>query len=1050
MRFIHTLGKANQATLRKEFGFKTINEAIEFYGEDKIKKKKKYSEKTKNIAYEIMRKEYNKIVEELKEQNKTQQKIKRNAQAKAKRDMKKQQIKSKIFKLPENNLSNLRDALKKYVGKNVMVDYVVGKNIIRSKEYNIPSNFSSWWKKTSLNDWMYDSEEALMQYHKNQGQTFIYEPAQDLNTNRVVQAFRDGVNHCVFTPIRNWAIAKEEEAKTEKTKYRYSGMIKKINALEEKYINGVPENAISEICNTLQIDISIELPFCENKFIESQSIKKRLKFFKFMNTRLNHIDLNEVVNNDEYIEVTRKELFEIKKQLDEANEFYTYKKDMNSINCISTLTKQYKLKNNMTEVIADFELETGLKFCQIDDVDDYELSQFIREGTNYNATVDFRKDIYDIDISSIKHIDMKNAYTKFQSCLFYEGFLGKISDFRKCNKIMGVGMYKITNLVFPIKKYSYQNKFSKYNDIMKIYISNNVYTSPELKMLSYLGATYDIVCGCWGVKPIKFEFNDDMLNNKDDEGVWYYAKWAGMCDMHHMEKKFWINGDMHYFNAIRDYCGEGVVRWYENNSGCIAFKKKHNYHLGHITAFILAYQRISVIEQLMEIDYDNVVRVCVDGIYHLQEMVELKNAFRSKPDINFNNLAGDSYVSSAIEKDLVICGASEREHFEKELHLGEGGCGKTHFNCNDKGLVKVLFLAPSWKLARCKKNETGINSSVWARALTEDPERITAIRDRANVLIIDEVSMLSEGQKQQFFELYSDMKIIMCGDLGYQLPCIVGEEMTTKGFDNIVKHKTDYRCKDADLKKIKDDLRLMISYGRSKNEINKWVVDEFKRLGRTISLDDLKASYKVEDMILCGTNELKDYYTNIFAGKFPVEKYYVMENNRLHSNGDIVIGNKPEQTKCEVRHSFTTHSIQGETANHNLFIDSVKMFDSRMFYTAISRARYLNQIFIINENQAPSFKYNGTIYKITCNKKVYIGSTIQSIEQRFKEHENGWKNYKKGKGSYITSYELFDLGSPKISKIENFRCNEIKQLQEREAEIISQTKCVNKTFNEEK
>ena len=192
------------------------------------------------------------------------------------------------------------------------------------------------------------------------------------NTGRIIQAFRDGVNHCVFTPIRNWAVGKEEEAKTEKTKYRYSGLIKKINALEEKYINVVSENAVSEICNSLQIDISIELPFCETKFIESQSIKKRLKSFRFMNTRLNHIDLNEVVNNDEYIEVSRKELFEIKHKLDEAKEFYTYKKDMNSINCISTLSKQYKIKNEMTEVISNFELETGLKYCKIDDVDDYD------------------------------------------------------------------------------------------------------------------------------------------------------------------------------------------------------------------------------------------------------------------------------------------------------------------------------------------------------------------------------------------------------------------------------------------------------------------------------------------------------------------------------------------------------------------------------------------------------------------------------------------------------------------------------------------------------
>ena len=59
-----------------------------------------------------------------------------------------------------------------------------------------------------------------------------------------------------------------------------------------------------------------------------------------------------------------------------------------------------------------------------------------------------------------------------------------------------------------------------------------------------------------------------------------------------------------------------------------------------------------------------------------------------------------------------------------ELHLGAGGCGKTHYNCNDKGLVRTLFLAPSWKLARCKRNEIGINCSVWARALSTDPQKI--------------------------------------------------------------------------------------------------------------------------------------------------------------------------------------------------------------------------------------------------------------------------------------------------------------------------------------
>ena len=77
-----------------------------------------------------------------------------------------------------------------------------------------------------------------------------------------------------------------------------------------------------------------------------------------------------------------------------------------------------------------------------------------------------------------------------------------------------------------------------------------------------------------------------------------------------------------------------------------------------------------------------------------------------------------------------------------------------------------------------------------------------------------------------------------------------------------------------------------------------------------------------------------------------IKKYYCKENNRWYCNGDIIIGEKPD-CKSELRHEYTTHSIQGETAYNNLFIDASKMFDARMFYTALSRAKRLDQIYII-------------------------------------------------------------------------------------------------------
>ena len=58
----------------------------------------------------------------------------------------------------------------------------------------------------------------------------------------------------------------------------------------------------------------------------------------------------------------------------------------------------------------------------------------------------------------------------------------------------------------------------------------------------------------------------------------------------------------------------------------------------------------------------------------------------------------------------------------------------------------------------------------------------------------------------------------------------------------------------------------------------------------------------------------------------------------------IVIQDEKPKIKCEIRHAFTIHAIQGETAQTRLFIDINNMYDLKMLYTAISRAKKWNQI----------------------------------------------------------------------------------------------------------
>jgi hypothetical protein len=975
-RIITTLGKANKAFLRDEFGVKTITEAKRVFGVE-----------TAEEAYGIMMDTHNQIVEE-----------ERLAKKKAEKKAEKEALKRKVVVYNINNgVGKFVSLLREYRGKTIVCDVFADGERVNSVKIDVSNDFYNWWEEIGKYIFIYPEDTSIFGVYPN-GKIYIYEGEEfsPKQFKKITQVFKDADNgKCVFNPIRSWATAKYEDAiekKNKSTKSRYNIILGNINELEQKYPNGVNENNIDEVCNILQVDISIEKPLCDEKFITCKSIKKALKHFRYLNTRLNHVELNEYVVDEKPTIVSRKELLELKKELMEKRIYHTFNKDLTNVSKIQTLTGVYSVSNEMGECFNQFEIDNGLLNCKIDDIDDAMLSSFIKWGTHYNGTIDFKElrgeedMVYDLE--KVYHIDMSKAYSKFKMCKFYEGFLGKITDFRLTKTIQGVGLYYIYDLVIP------SGIFGKYNQTLKIYQSHNIYTSFELKFLESKGCTFKILSGCWGIKPLDFEFNEDMLNGKSDDGNSYYALWTGKCDSHYLQKRTWINGDYEMCCLISENTTAKIEN-YENGEICVKYDKKHNFHMGHITSFITAYQRLNVLEQLDVIDYDNVIRVCVDGIYTENKVDCLKNAFRHKNDIEdktFANIAGEYFVSHLIE-DMDIgkyiykaCGTEttdytenimpwkfgeERKNNAKELHIGAGGNGKTHKNLIDKGLVKVLYVSPSWKLARNKQNEYNCKSSVWARLITDDPEMITFVKRYSNVLLIDEVSMMTEQQKLKIFELYSDMKIIFCGDIGFQLGAceydvcnvcnkntknrycyncksndtthIIPEQIKISGFDEVIANNQNYRCTDSRLLELYKDLRMMIEYSRSVYEINDYVIAFFMKHKRIINRETLRKIYKVDDMILVGTNEVKDEYTEMFKD---MEKYYCKENNRLYSNGDIVIGSKPD-CKSEIRHAYTTHSIQGETALNNLFIDADKMFDAKMFYTAISRAKVLEQIFIV-------------------------------------------------------------------------------------------------------
>jgi hypothetical protein len=203
-----------------------------------------------------------------------------------------------------------------------------------------------------------------------------------------------------------------------------------------------------------------------------------------------------------------------------------------------------------------------------------------------------------------QHIDMEKAYIQYKKCKNYVGFPSKLVEFRQTNKIEGIGYYQIQNVVI------HNQELNKLNNIMQIYF-NAIYPSSELEFLAQ-HATFEIVAGTWAIETLDFDMTENFFMQKYD-GVTGYAKYIGCCSRNVPRKRIWMRGDKTMAQLVQQ--SEGKLEKFSNGEICLSFEKGYNHHLSAFTGFITSYQRIQVLEQLMTIEYDNLIRVCVDGIY---------------------------------------------------------------------------------------------------------------------------------------------------------------------------------------------------------------------------------------------------------------------------------------------------------------------------------------------------------------------------------------------------------------------------------------------------
>jgi hypothetical protein len=881
--------------------------------------------------------------------------------------------------VPESNLDNIRNYLFANRGNNIRITYLIDGQDVFNRRHPIDFNlqvpngdgraFQDWWFGIRWN-FMVNSNESIFEHNDYQGKIYGRPQTSIATTERIRQSFLDGLSHCVFTPILEWANERLLLAESDSSKKRYNSKINKLKKYSKKYELGVPEDDIEDLCKDLNVKINISYPFSDEEKTYGSKLKNPDKVFNFINTRLNHLELGNFVINKKPESVSRDFIYSKKDELDSKNEFYYTTKDNRGYNSIHTLNDCWSCSTYFQETVNKFEEKNGLKTMKICDIDDSELATFIKRGTHYNTSIRFNDSsvgyIEKTEYSEIYHkandytrlIDQKKAYYHFKNCRLYEGFLGKISDFRATNKVQGVGLYLISKIKFG------NNKVCKLLQKLDWFKNNNVYTSAELKLLDGYKIKYEIISGCWGVKPLHFDFGEEFLQKTDktpfvDEngelsmkGISYYAKVTGAWDSHNTHSYRFIKGDHKYASILKNSSNNTIVKFNGDDEICVGIPKKNIYTLGHITAFILAYQRISLLDQLLEMDMDKLIGIYVDGIYYEEHSFKILDNFEAKEIDTCVSFREEGFLSNIFETKPKLVYAMKRDHYHKELFIGAGGNGKTHYNLIDTGLIHTLYVAPSHKLNANKKEEYNVSVEVLASLLSENPINYKRIM-KYNVIVFDEVSMMSNEDKEILMNKYSSHKLIFCGDVGFQLPCIsTSEEPKTsfikEGFDNITEFKTNYRCKDLALLARLELCRRRISEGFL-------VVDCEHQLFTCCDMDFVKNNYSVKDMIICGTNKAKDRYTELFPN---LKKWYITKNTEYYNNGDIVIQEEQPEKNAVIRHAYTAHSIQGETAKNKLFIDIATLRDFKAFYTAVSRATKMQQIFIVERTVDPSEKKN--------------------------------------------------------------------------------------------
>ena len=794
---------------------------------------------------------------------------------------------------------------------------------------------------------------------------------KNLNLNQI---YKDNDNgHCVYDAYLNYFKGLSEKNKNAKAIYN-----KLIN--NETLKKSYTDETINEITGFCNSSLKIrDLITGNDKNFKNDNARF---YIELLNTKYNHLDLL----SSDYNELEEVENFEEMQKIKNTMPFYIEK-----YGSLITLDKTYKIKDSNFKIIYN-EWKNKYNYNSLFIDQESDIYKFI---SSYDYTLHTFFNKFEVNNNLYDELDIVKAYYNYSNKDKNKYYLGVPSGSFvsvKCDEKFNIDIFdELTNNkllgYFEVVIKKINNKHNHFIKLGLIEGSKHTLTTSQINLLkSYIDFNF---INCCYAPSVDIPFNENFLKIDEETKIKYYCKAFGLMLSVSSEIDISIkplNDDKNYYNIIYN---DNYDIYKVDNLVKVSIKDKLKKSFSHIAYFIHGYTRTLIMDQLLNMNIHDVFGVKLDSIiikknsiydYNKNVFGEILKKCNIENMLVVKSCEGLDYgLDIDIDNETKYISTYYRSYFEQTqneiifdkpfLYTGNyilnrvvyigggGGSGKTTSILKSLINKNICYSTSCWNLIQGIKNKypdiLGYSlPNLTGQCMGTKTEKIK--NTNLKYIILDELTLTDSKTIKQIINdpEYKQCYIFLLGDIEYNgifYQCTLPTISVLKPNQincQYVKYTKTYRFNEELNNKLMV-LRDLMKKEESIGELNRFVENNFN-------------FYNKKDIIFnendVGISAINDYenneneLTNYFINKGTKPQYFIKTTNKAKGQlkGQQLL-EKPLHNNYECKLFKTIHSFQGLDLNddNKIIISITKNFDYNLLYTALSRARRVDQIFLI-------------------------------------------------------------------------------------------------------